>query len=65
VTIRTVDSELKVRPDVAPTRWRPIGERPRRPAMYRCASCGHVERHDSSISGICSMCPGIVELKPA
>jgi len=30
-------------------------------ALYRCPACGHVERHGSTITGTCTMCPGLVE----
>jgi hypothetical protein len=38
---------------------------PARIAAYRCPGCGHVERHESTIPGTCSMCPGLVELVSA
>jgi len=64
-------SELKVSPGVAEIRRlaetppQPLFERPAGATMFHCRNCGHVERHDSSIPGICSFCPGIVELVPA
>jgi hypothetical protein len=38
---------------------------PLRTAAYRCPGCGHVERHESTIPGTCSMCPGLVDLVSA
>jgi hypothetical protein len=31
-------------------------------ALHGCPACGHVERHGSTITGTCTMCPGLVEL---
>ena len=38
---------------------------PPRTAAYHCPECGHVERHESTIPGTCSLCPGLVELVSA
>ncbi len=37
-------------------------DEPMRTAAYRCPECGHVERHESTIPGTCSLCPGLVGL---
>jgi hypothetical protein len=34
---------------------------PLRSARYRCPACGHVEQHSSTITGTCTICPGLVE----
>jgi hypothetical protein len=55
-------SNVRDRPTVEQFLLFSADEEPIRSAAHRCPGCGRVELHDSTISGTCMVCPGLVEL---